>query len=578
MYCRVLACDYDGTGAFNNQLAPEVACALARAREMGFVTLLVTGRILEDLKAACPDTSLFDAVVAENGAVIWFAGRGSTSDRTIAIGAPPSESFLAELRRRAVPIQSGEVIVATWDSHTADVLELLRASAMDGQLVFNRSALMVLPSGVNKATGVRRALELLGRSHHNLIAFGDAENDVPLLAMAEMSVAARGAVRGVEAMADERLAQPGGAGVARFIHRVLDDGGIVPTPSRQRLVLGHASNGEPVAIPAAGMNVLISGDPRSGKSWMAGWIAELLLERDYRVCIFDREGDYLSLATLPNVLAFGADLPLPSPAAAAHLSSRTFSLVLSLANLSLKEQEAYTCATLREMEESRAASGLPHWILLDEAHYFFHETSPACSHLSSPTGNFLLVTYRPSRMASAVFDAVRAHVVMHIVAEEERYALTGVLQTRGPRDLDVAAALAALEMPSAGLLIESTDAPLWQVFTPGRRRTEHAHHARKYSDVCLPEERAFRFLETGESTPPVAHNMREFHAALLTLPASSLRHHLTAGDFSRWVGEVLGHRGLAASLREIERLAASGGALPRRKLLEQIEAQYAIPR
>lgn len=43
MYCRVIACDFDGTGAANGRLAPEIAAVLGAARALGFVTLLVTG-------------------------------------------------------------------------------------------------------------------------------------------------------------------------------------------------------------------------------------------------------------------------------------------------------------------------------------------------------------------------------------------------------------------------------------------------------------------------------------------------------------------------------------------------------
>jgi len=65
MYCRALACDFDGTGASNGRLAPEIAAVLAAARAQGYATLLVTGRALEDLLAADVDFASFDAVVAE---------------------------------------------------------------------------------------------------------------------------------------------------------------------------------------------------------------------------------------------------------------------------------------------------------------------------------------------------------------------------------------------------------------------------------------------------------------------------------------------------------------------------------
>ena len=149
MYCRAIACDYDGTGASDGHLAPEVAEALHAAREAGIVTLLVTGRVLDDLRVALVDFSAFDAVVAENGAVVWLR----ESDRTIILGAAPSEQFLGRLRAARVPFHAGAVVVGTWDTHVPELIALVRETGADLQLVFNRTAVMLLPSGINKAVG-----------------------------------------------------------------------------------------------------------------------------------------------------------------------------------------------------------------------------------------------------------------------------------------------------------------------------------------------------------------------------------------------------------------------------------------
>jgi hydroxymethylpyrimidine pyrophosphatase-like HAD family hydrolase len=77
MYCRVLACDFDGTGATNGHPAPELYAALGAAQAQG-VTLLVTGRVLEDVQRAFEEFSPFDAVVAENGAVVYLCSVGRT--------------------------------------------------------------------------------------------------------------------------------------------------------------------------------------------------------------------------------------------------------------------------------------------------------------------------------------------------------------------------------------------------------------------------------------------------------------------------------------------------------------------
>jgi hydroxymethylpyrimidine pyrophosphatase-like HAD family hydrolase len=573
MYCRVIACDFDGTGAADGRMSPEVAAALGRARAKGYTTLLVTGRVLEEIQSMCEDHTLFDAIVAENGAVIWLC----PSRRTICLGVPPPARFLGALRARGVPFHTGAVVVGTWERHAPEVLELIRRFGIDSQIIFNREALMLLPSGINKAVGVRRALEELGRSERNLVAFGDAENDIPLLVAAEVGVAVRGSVDGLLAQADERLSQPGGSGVAEFIHRIVEQDGILPNPLRRGLVLGRGKNGEVAMLPATGANLMVCGDPRSGKSWVAGLIAENLIENGYRLCVLDPEGDYVSLGKRSQTVLLGHDIGLPSPGALFRLfRDNPLSFVLNLSSLPLKEKITYVESALAALEAERVLTGIPHWVLIDEAHYFFSESSAPIEHLRNPSGNFILVTYRPSFITSAVYAAIDAYVMMGSRVEEERYFLTKLLQARGPRELTPHKALMEVEPPQAGLLLESPSGPRWQIFTPVDRITDHAHHARKYAETLLPEDKAFHFLDTNGSGPVLARSVVEFYQAIQVVPVTSLRHHLLAGDFSRWFASVLGDEKVAAGLRKIEQ-ATPNGAIPRREeILAHIEDQYLI--
>ncbi len=571
MYCRAIACDFDGTGATNGHPAPEVYAALAAARTQGIVTLLVTGRVLEDVQRACEDLSPFDAVVAENGAVIHLC----SIDRTILIGDPPPEHFLGELRAQGVPFHTGAVILGTWEQHAYKLLELIRRFGLDGQLIFNRAALMVLPSGINKAVGIRRALEELGRSERNLVAFGDAENDIPMLTEAEMGVAARGSVPAVLSLADDRISQPGGAGVSSYIRTILERRGIVPTPRRRAVLLGKTSEGVEVTLPNSGTNIVISGDPRSGKSWIAGLLSEQLIEGGYQICIIDPEGDYAQMGQRPKVVTFGHDLALPPPVAAARfLASEPLDIILTLSSLAPGEQLNYVNQLLAAIQQVRDSAGVPHWVVIDEAHYFFQAQSPCLKYLSSPTGSFCLVTYRSSLLANEVYGAIGAHILTTTKVEEERYFVTKILQAHDHVNMPAHDALDALELPRAGLLLTNSPDTPWQIFTPAKRITRHAHHARKYADTRLPDDKAFRFINAGD--PITAHNMIEFHQAIQSAPLVSLRHHLIAGDFSRWVAEVIGDQQLARGLRKLERTTPAGATPDRAEILAHIQDHYLI--
>lgn len=572
MYARVLACDFDGTGATEGRLAPEVRDELVAARAAGVATLLVTGRVLEDLRLGHVDFGAFDAVIAENGALIWFPA----TDRLIQLGVAPSPAFLGRLRAAGVPFHVGAVIVGTWEGHAADALQLIREEGADLQLVFNRAAVMLLPTGVNKAVGVRRALAELGRSAHDMVAFGDAENDLPLFALAEVGVAARGSVRAVARVADDHVSLPGPAGIAQYLRRLREHGWHLPTPARHALELGRTRDGAAARLPLGG-NILVSGDPRSGKSWLGGLVAERLVDAGYSLCVVDPEGDYATLGQRPGVLVLGRGIPLPAPAVVSRLFRRAgCSLVLTLTGLGQEERCRYACAVIEALAAERRQCGLPHWILADEAQYFFHDGASCCASLVGETGNLVLVTYRPSLLAESVHATVTTHLVTRTVVDEERYFVDGLLRSHGPTGIVPPDALAALRMPIAGLLRQTPDGPRWEVFEPGARVSPHTHHQRKYADGTLPAEKGFAFRLPGDGVVRAARSIAEFCDAVRAVPIASVQHHLLAGDFSRWAADVLGDAPLAAGLAKLERGAAAGASPSPDEIVAHVEDRYVI--
>ncbi len=146
-----LACDYDGTLAKDGRVAAATLKALERLRESGRRLILVTGRELENLMSVFGEIGLFDIAVLENGALIYRPGDRSTK---LLAEAPP-EAFVELLRQRDVaPLSTGRAIVATWEPHETTVLEAIHEMGLEMQVIFNKGAVMALPSGVNKGTGL----------------------------------------------------------------------------------------------------------------------------------------------------------------------------------------------------------------------------------------------------------------------------------------------------------------------------------------------------------------------------------------------------------------------------------------
>jgi hypothetical protein len=220
MHYLALACDFDGTLAHDGVVNDAVIGALVRCRETRRRLLMVTGRELADLQRTFSRLDLFDAVVVENGAVLFSPETGC--ERPLA--APPPQEFVAALRARGVgPISVGRVIVATWMPYETQVLETIRDLGLELQVVFNKGAVMVLPSGVNKATGLLAALEQLRVPAYQVVAVGDAENDHALLGAVGLGVAVANSVPMLQAHAQWVTRGDHGNGVMELIEQLLEN-------------------------------------------------------------------------------------------------------------------------------------------------------------------------------------------------------------------------------------------------------------------------------------------------------------------------------------------------------------------
>ncbi|MBV9007556.1 MAG: HAD family phosphatase [Verrucomicrobia bacterium] len=212
-----LATDYDGTLAHHGSVSSETLAAVERLRAAGKNLILVTGRELDELIQVFPHIHLCDLVVAENGAVLYRP----SSRRMRLLGEPPPERFVRELRARGVPVSVGRVIVATVEPHENQVLQTIKVLGLELEMIFNKGAVMVLPTGVNKATGLRAGLARLGLSPRHVIAVGDAENDHAFLRICGCGIAVANALPTLKERADFVTQRPNGAGVTELIDQLL---------------------------------------------------------------------------------------------------------------------------------------------------------------------------------------------------------------------------------------------------------------------------------------------------------------------------------------------------------------------
>ena len=574
MKLGVIALDYDGTISEHDRLHPAVREAIADARTRGITVLVVTGRSLDALRRVAGDLHFVDVVIGENGAVVHFPGNDYTT--TLAPAVPAAMTL--ELQRRGISAAPGQCLVDCAASDAVQVLDVIQKMELPLVLAFNRSRVMVLPQGVSKASGLQIALDMLRLSPRNAVAIGDAENDHPLLQLAEVGAAVEWGSPALRAAADFTISGTGPQAVAEFI-RTIAESGRVPTPprARRRLRLGHAEDGSEFSLAVRGRNVLIAGDARSGKSWVAGLLCEQLILHGYSMCVLDAEGDYRSLEALPGVTILGGEDPPPTPRellSAFRYPDR--SAIIDLSHVPHDEKVAYIRSVLPALNVMRRRAGLPHRILLDEAHYFLHDAE--ASHLLDlETNGYTIVTYCASRLPPELLAATEVMLVTcesnpaEVDALCKRCAACQQLESSGTHW----SMLARLPIGQAvALPITEEAGDTLKVFNIGQRLTPHVRHRQKYVDVPVTESRAFHFAGNG-TAPSRARTLRQFVDALEHGSMPALAAYLRRGDFSRWISEVFGDNALAEELRTEEkkfRTRADDDVLP--EIVGAIRARY----
>ncbi|HEY8505294.1 MAG TPA: HAD family hydrolase [Gemmataceae bacterium] len=564
----VLVTDYDGTIAVNGRMADSVAAAIERLRLSGRRAILVTGRRLEDLLPVLPQVHLFDHVVAENGAVVYEP----RARRETLLGAPPPPEFIRRLRELGVdPLEVGRVVVATRLPHHITVLRTIQETGLELHVIFNRSAVMVLPSGVNKATGMEYALRKLGLSPHEAVGIGDAENDHSFLDRCECAVAVADAAPSIRKLAAFVTEGEGAEGVVEMINELIADD-LSRTHGRLEknlIAIGARADGTAVTVPPYGLNILIAGPSGSGKSTIAAAVAEQLMDRAYQLCIIDPEGDY---GTLPEVFTLGNQShAVTVTEVLGFLEDAKVNLNVNLLGIPLADRPLFFAQLLPNLQAMRTRTGRPHWIVMDEAH---HMVPAEWSHLEKllphRLGETVLVTVHPDHLAPAILSLVDLVIAVG----------------RSPRDTlkQVAGAIGrALEWPE-GLSHRSGEVVAWfprrgeppfrMTATPGR--AERLRHRRKYAEGDM-RDCSFYFRGPRGRQNLRAQNLIVFSQIAEGVDEETWLFHLRRGDYSRWFREAIKDKYLADQVERIEQRQDLHPDETRTLIRSLVESRYTLP-
>ena len=564
MRFHALATDYDGTMAHHGTVAAETYAALERLKASGRRLIMVTGRELEDLHTVCERVDLFDRVVAENGALIYDPA--TKAIRTLA--DPPPEVFTADLRKHKLPSLSiGHVIVATVEPHHTTVLDAIRRHGLELQVIFNKGAVMVLPSGVNKATGLAATLTELGLSPHNTVAVGDAENDHALLDLCGVGVAVGNALPAVKERADLVTSGRHGHGVIELIDRVLaDDLAEVAPPA---VLLGDESEGgEAITIdPTRG--VLICGTSGSGKSTITTGLLERAAEAGYQFAVIDPEGDYGTLE-----IAVGLGSPERAPLAEEVLdllNDPSRNAVVNLLGVSVDDRPKYFAELLPRLLELRARTGRPHLLVIDEVHHLLPADVPTDDSLPEALRGVLSITVHPGSVAPVVLAGVDTVLAVGGQPAKTVAEFCEAVGEAKPKVTDVE------RLPSGDAVVWRRGQKRSWVAHTEPPRTERVRHSRKYAEGNLGPDRSFYFRGEEGKLNLKAGNLVTFLQLADGVDDETWEFHRRQADYSRWFRDCVKDDGLAEEVSAIEAESADDPKATRAAVRAAVEARYTLP-
>jgi hydroxymethylpyrimidine pyrophosphatase-like HAD family hydrolase len=215
----IVALDVDGTLFDGRSVDPAAVAAIEAGAAGGHATVIVSGRPWRDLQQIIPDVLRFTSVaVCEHGALLVDVPAGTVHQL-----APPVDPRVAEMIAAA---DGDEMVVyeATigLPATARELAEAACARVGGCYVVGNKASIAIVPDGCDKGTGLTHAVEHLGMSDRRVIAVGDATNDLPMFAVADIAIAVANAEPALTAAGGIEVTEGAfGAGVAEALGRHL---------------------------------------------------------------------------------------------------------------------------------------------------------------------------------------------------------------------------------------------------------------------------------------------------------------------------------------------------------------------
>ena len=156
---------------------------------------------------------------------------------------------------------------------------------------------------------------------------------------------------------------------------------------------------------------MVAGPSGGGKSTVVTAIVERLIQKQYQVCVIDPEGDYDDFA---QFVTLGAADRIPGVSEILEvLKNAGSSISVNLLGVPVADRPNYFVGLLPRLQELRARTGRPHWIVIDEAHHLLPaELDSAALSIPSSLGSLAMITVHPKSVSRALLETVNCVVAI----------------------------------------------------------------------------------------------------------------------------------------------------------------------
>ena len=329
-------------------------------------------------------------------------------------------------------------------------------------------------------------------------------------------------------------------------------------------------------IAPYGVNLLLTGSSGAGKSTLATAVLERLAEQGYQFCIIDPEGDY---EAFEGAVTLGDPNRDPSADAVIELLETSHqNVIVNLLGIALAHRPAFFEQLLPRLQELRARTGRPHWLVIDEAHHLLPTSwRPSRNTLPQELSGLMLITVHPDHVAPAVLSLIEMIIAVGELPEKAIQAFCEALGQPYPelQPCETRVRRGAGLVARAGCGCRIGAAPFRLRIAPpsGERR----RHSRKYAEGDLGEDKSFYFRGPEGKLNLRAQNLMLFIQLAEGVDDDTWQYHLRQGDYARWFREAIKDEELADAAARVAEQPSISAAESRAGIKAAIEERYTAP-